>query len=64
MRNRICDIEVKGLAELEGGRPPNRLAFDPVANVFDESCGFSEAERHEYRCRWNITGDTGSCLLR
>ncbi|MBA3482045.1 MAG: hypothetical protein H0T51_09540 [Pirellulales bacterium] len=43
----MFDIDVKGLAELEGGKPPHRLAFEPVANVFDECRGYGDAERRK-----------------
>jgi len=43
----MFDIDVKGLAELEGGRPPHSLAFEPVANVFDEFRGYGDEERRK-----------------
>lgn len=43
----MFDVDVKGLAELEAGKPPYRLAFEPVANVFDEFRGYGEAERRK-----------------
>jgi hypothetical protein len=47
MKDGMFEIDVKGLAELEGGRPPHRLAFEPVANVFDEYRGYGDAERRK-----------------
>jgi hypothetical protein len=47
MRNSMFDIDVKGLAELEGGRSPHRLAFEPVANVFDEYRGYGDVGRRK-----------------
>ena len=41
----MFDVDVKGLAELEAGRPPHRLACEPVANVFDEYRGYGSSER-------------------
>lgn len=35
----MFDIDVNGLVELEGGKPPHRLALEPIANVFDEYRG-------------------------
>jgi hypothetical protein len=41
----MFEIDVKGLAELEGGRPPERLAVEPIVNVFDEYRGYGEEGR-------------------
>ncbi len=43
----MFDVDVKGLAELEGGKPPHRLAFEPVANVFDEYRGYGEGNKRK-----------------
>jgi hypothetical protein len=32
----LFDIDIAGMCEIEGGKPSYRLAFEPVANVFDE----------------------------
>ena len=41
----MFDIDILGLAELEGGRPPYRLAYEPIANVFDEFRGYGDVSR-------------------
>lgn len=46
----MFDIDVAGLAELEGGKPPHRLAFEPVANVFDEFRGYEERRKRPSYC--------------
>ncbi|MBL9164668.1 MAG: hypothetical protein JNL18_18210 [Planctomycetaceae bacterium] len=43
----MFEVDVKGLAELEGGKLPHRLAFEPIANVFDEFRGYGDAERRK-----------------
>lgn len=46
----MFEIDVAGLAELEGGKPAHRLAFEPVANVFDEFRGYDESRRRPTYC--------------
>lgn len=46
----MFEIDVAGLAELEGGKPPQRLAFEPVANVFDEYRGYQEGRKRPSFC--------------
>lgn len=46
----MFDIDVAGFSELEGGKPPHRLAFEPVVNVFDEYRGYDEARRKPSYC--------------
>lgn len=29
----MFDVDLKGLMELEGGKPPHRLAFEPIARI-------------------------------
>lgn len=41
----MFEVDVAGLAELEGGENAHRLAFEPVANVFDEFRGYSGEDR-------------------
>jgi len=43
----MFEIDVKGLAELEGGKPAHRIAFEPVANVFDEYRGYGDESRRK-----------------
>lgn len=43
----MFEVDVKGLAELEGGKLPHRLAFEPIANVFDEFRGYGDPERRK-----------------
>ena len=38
-------VDMAGLRELEGGRDPERLAFEPVTNVFDEFRGYGDPDR-------------------
>jgi hypothetical protein len=38
-------VDMAGLAEIEGGRDPHRLAFEPVTNVFDEYRGYGDPGR-------------------
>ena len=38
-------VDMAGLAEIEGGRDPHRLAFEPVTNVFDEFRGYGDPGR-------------------
>ena len=38
-------VDMAGLAEIEGGRDPYRLAFEPVTNVFDEFRGYGDPGR-------------------
>jgi hypothetical protein len=45
----MFEIDVKGLAELEGG-DSHRLAFEPVANVFDEFRGYEEGKKRPSFC--------------
>lgn len=46
----MFEIDVAGLAELEGGKPPHRLAFEPIANVFDEFRGYQEGRKRPSYC--------------
>jgi hypothetical protein len=41
----MFDINIKGLAQLEAGRDPAHLAFEAVANVFDEARGYGNTDR-------------------
>lgn len=51
----MFDIDYRGLAELEGGKPPHRLAFEPIANVFDEfRIGQLGDRRAPTMCRVNV----------
>jgi hypothetical protein len=43
----MFEIDTKGLAELEGGRPAYRLALEPVSNVFDEYRGYGDGTRRK-----------------
>lgn len=43
----MFDIDAKGLAELEGGRPAYRLALEAVSNVFDEYRGYGDESRRK-----------------
>jgi hypothetical protein len=38
-------ISTAGLKELVGDTPPERLAFEPIANVFDEFDGYGKSDR-------------------
>src|SRR5438132_9807071 len=46
----MFEVDVAGLAELEGGKPPYRLAFEPIANVFDEFRGYEEGRKRPSYC--------------
>lgn len=46
----MLEVDVNGLMELEGGKPPARLALEPVANVFDESRGYVEGRKKPSYC--------------
>ena len=46
----MFDIDVAGLAELEGGESSLRLALEPVANVFDEFRGYVEGHKRPSYC--------------
>jgi hypothetical protein len=41
----MFEVDVKGLFELEGGRPPQRLVYEPISNVFDEYRGYGDESR-------------------
>ncbi len=41
----MFDVNIEGLKELEAGREPAHLAFEPVANVFDEARGYGDEDR-------------------
>lgn len=51
----MFEIDVRGLAEIEGGKPPARLAMEPVANVFDEYRGYDESRRKPSYCAVTLT---------
>jgi hypothetical protein len=46
----MFEVDLAGLVELEGGKPPHRLAFEPVANVFDEYRGYDAERRKPSYC--------------
>lgn len=46
----MFDVDVSGLFELEGGKPPYRLAMEPIANVFDEYRGYEEGRKRPTFC--------------
>lgn len=46
----MFEVDVAGLAELEGGKPPQRLACEPIANVFDEFRGYSPDRKRPSYC--------------
>lgn len=49
----MFEIDVKGMAELDGG-DSHRLAFEPVANVFDEFRGYDDKKKPSY-CAVTLT---------
>lgn len=46
----MFEVDVAGLAELEGGDSSHRLAYEPVANVFDEFRGYDADRRKPSYC--------------
>lgn len=50
----MFEIDVAGLAELEGGKPPYRLAFEPVVNVFDEFRGYDDGRKRPTFCKVDL----------
>lgn len=50
MSSSMFEVDVAGLFELEGGKPPFRLAYEPIANVFDEFRGYADDRRRPSFC--------------
>lgn len=46
----MFEIDFAGFVELEGGKPPHRLALEPITNVFDEFRGYVEGRKRPSYC--------------
>lgn len=53
----MFDIDIKGLAEINGGRSPLRLACEPIANAFDEARGYGGKPLETRPTRVEVTTD-------